>query len=941
MQTHPLDGDGLNVELFKVLGRVSKVSVVNEALPFRIPDTILYYGSPSYWYFFDEQTNSVQKHPAKSLEKSNVFERFCERSPSSGRSDILAYFASSKTETMDITYLDKEGLRNFLFGKRQERYGILQRFVEPKMDHCETVQVVHSPTMTFAVRRQNRAKLYDRSVPINLRCCGFDGPSYQCEEYFCMANQTGSYRSMGAAFVNFFSGLEPSFVLKRFVAYFRHGADDFKYLLFTSSVRITERIDPEPDALWGKKPIPHAALKQSLQCVSTVWNPNSTGGSLGSTPGNGPDGVLPGGAIGGKLLQPLTLIPQEQLDRISTVPSRAKEMEALSKQYKMAKHKTVRSVPAVSRRLLSPFQTISVDEGSHAQENTSIQSQKVTRIRELRKRAAAIDKENDEINRRLQSLEKDAASLCMMSELDKIANRRRSPSPLDPRSPSSDDGDMSLEEDGDEGSFGRRWMDRSASVASVTSDVQNSTPRTASSVGGHFISDELLEMPNVPTRHAKHGSASFTPSADGYNEGSISRAASIIAVPGRLRKRKSMSIAKKDSGRPCWSPRSYSTRSNAAMLEKMLEGAAHRFVLDRSKNLMNCAALLSDLFYPLAETVAIRRTWIPKYLRHERAYGEAEGIIRVDEDGAIHFDMPRAVFLAAQRELGAYWGTLRIEINSDANFCPDAPEFPSTEEWDVWQDEVKTRKQQQEAAREEAKSDGENEPLTVEDDPFPFDDRRIPCVLRQPFPNQSAFTFASRKLQEVAESLERDYQSYTTRAAAAVKQFSHFELSEGIMEACASRAKRDTQTGLSGTSPPSQELNPAANRARRASMLQQLRSLPGRQSAVAESLGTPAEKPLGITPRSDGSGQGTPRSRRASHASSTPSEDALLNDVQPLVESNNGQSLMMVESEEPTASSRRVVEGERRPTAVFILPEESEQRQPQQSTEDDTPEWLR
>ncbi|CUE76256.1 Hypothetical protein, putative [Bodo saltans] len=798
------------------------------------------------------------------------------------------------------------------------------------MDHCETVQVVHSPTMTFAVRRQNRAKLYDRAVPINLRCCGFDGPSYQCEEYFCMANQTGSYRAMGKAFVNFFSGLEPSFVLKRFVAYFRHGADDHKYLLFTSSVRIVERIDPEPDALWGKKPIAHAALKQSLQSVSTTWNAGSTGGA--STPGAHDSGLQPGGAIGGKLLQPLTLIPQEQLDRIATVPSRAKEMEALSKQYKMEKHRKVRAVPPISRRLLSPFQTITADDSGDvfAQEDVSTMSQKINRIKEIRKRAAAVDKENDEINKRLQLLERDAASLCMMNELDKIARRRRSPSsPVDRRSPSSDDGELSF--DGDE-TFGRRFLDRSASVVSTLSDSR------ASVVGATHIPEELLEA-QQHSKSAQGGrgqqSGAASPIPLEHADGHLSRVASTVAAAGRMRKRKSMSLAKQGNGRPSCSPRSYGTRGNVLALERMLDSCGHRHVLERSKVIMDCAALLSDLFYPLSETVSVRRTRIPKYMKYEQTYGEEEGIIRVNEaDGSIEFDIPRSILLTAQRELGAYWGALRIEVVPQHEISPDCPEFPSSGDWDLWQEDLQARKQDRiEAAN--ASVDGQSrEPLALDDEQFPFPSRAITCVVKQPYPNPSAFTFASRKLQEVAESLDKEYRHYAQKAVHAAKQFSHFELAEAIADAWTARSKREGASSQpTGGTPPSQELNPAANRARRASMLQQLRSLP--RQASSDPLGITTEKSLGITPRSDGSAPTTPKGRRAS---STPSEDALGGDVAHATDPSPDQTILSVDSVDPlgTAPSRRQAEGERRPTAVFILPEESDASPPTQDLEEES-----
>lgn len=954
MQSHPLDGDGLNVELFKLLGRVSRISVVNEALPFRIPDTILYYGCASYWYFFDEQTNSVQKHPAKSLEKTNVFERFCQRSPTD-RTDIVACFCSSRTESMDIKYMDRDGLWKFLFtDKRQERYGILQKFVEPKTEHCETVQVVHSPTMTFAVRRQNRAKLYDRAVDIDLRCCGFDGPSYQCEEYFCLQNRTGAYRHMCEAFVKFFTGIEPRFLIKRLVVYFRHGADDFNYLMFTSSVRIVERVDPELEQLWGKKVVPFAALKQSLGNVATTWNPSSTTSSTAkdtaaapdTARGQGPAATNANGSLSSKLLQPLCLLPKEQLDKMSTVPSRAKEIEALAKHYQRGSHGAPKKLRPVPRRLLSPFQTVSTLEAEDSFDQSSepsLMATKLHKIRALRKRAAKLDEENESIRKKLESLQRDAASLCMMNELDKILHRK-----LIAEDDSESDGLEDGSESGSVRPFGA-WPARVDSVVSVTSDFDSTQNATVSDLS---VPVELASVPSPMDGEGQDATKPTTaarvkPSGDGSAAEALSRTASVVGGGLRMRMYKRKSIVggqKKDPVRQVWSPRSYKSRAALATLQRALTEPLHEFVKERVSTLMHTAAVLSDLFYPLAETVATRRKWIPKYLRYESTYGEDEGIIHVAEDGSIRFSMPRDILLAVKRELGAYWSTLKIEI-ADEEMEHDGPLIPSHLEW-----------QEIEAARLSDPNAGSDEVLLA------LPQRQVKCSVRPPYPNQSAFTFASRKLQEIAEQCETSCRAYREKVINFAPQHAHFDLMEGIVDGFAAYQQRQYSKGTSAqmqqqpsgyhqsVSPSPQELNPAANRgARRTSMLQQLRGLAAKTGAnnVNDGAHTPV---TGDATLDLSSAPVTPKSQRTpSHTSSTPSEEPLITERRLSLNSDarahdqTAQSSAATTTVSPDQPTSHVGEGtgsessrrHHRPHVEFVL------ETPPAAVNDDVPEWLR
>lgn len=174
------------------------------------------------------------------------------------KSDIVALFVNTKSEGLDITYFTKETLKEFLFADRKDLHGFLQMWVEPRLNNSDLVQVTYSPGQTFALRRVNRTKIYDQSVSAQARCSTFDGPIHQSEELFCLPHVTHIHQQMCEAFVRHFSLIDPRHAIDRLVAYFRQDANEQYWMLFTTSVRIVEKVDQELAELLVSKKRAHA-----------------------------------------------------------------------------------------------------------------------------------------------------------------------------------------------------------------------------------------------------------------------------------------------------------------------------------------------------------------------------------------------------------------------------------------------------------------------------------------------------------------------------------------------------------------------------------------------------------------------------------------------------------------------------------------------------------
>ncbi|CAM9149968.1 unnamed protein product [Ectocarpus sp. 8 AP-2014] len=177
---YSLEGDGVCEHLYEFIS-------CKDELSFRptinIADTIVYkFGQPVSWYFTGVD-GKVKKKFKTNIINAKIEEAFVKASVGS---DVVAYYISwtsngskyqdENEDKTTIEYLDRQGLRNFLFNRWKERNGILQRFVEPKGTRNAMVRAIWSPKMCLLERRVNCRQLHDRRYGIYERAVTYDGP---------------------------------------------------------------------------------------------------------------------------------------------------------------------------------------------------------------------------------------------------------------------------------------------------------------------------------------------------------------------------------------------------------------------------------------------------------------------------------------------------------------------------------------------------------------------------------------------------------------------------------------------------------------------------------------------------------------------------------------------------------------------------------------------
>lgn len=177
-----LSKDGISEDLFKLLWSKDEL---NYGPSINIPDTIIYkYGTPVSWYF-TSTNGKIKKKLKQNLVSAKIEETFNKHVLGY---DVLALFISMPGESEApqnnggsqnvIEYLDREALNNFLYNRKKEVNGILQRFIEPKSTRNEIVRAIWSPKVCLLERSENIHQLHDHRYGLYERCVIYEGPEY-------------------------------------------------------------------------------------------------------------------------------------------------------------------------------------------------------------------------------------------------------------------------------------------------------------------------------------------------------------------------------------------------------------------------------------------------------------------------------------------------------------------------------------------------------------------------------------------------------------------------------------------------------------------------------------------------------------------------------------------------------------------------------------------
>eukprot|EP00906_Rhabdomonas_costata_P015025 RCo021550 len=243
--THPLEGDGIQVNLFHYLWKKGILRGESQ-LKFKIPDTIVMFNQPTIWYTWSDTQNEIRKRSGKELERSTILSRFCRRKEED--CDIVASFVSHRLDEEDtVEFFDERGLTEFLM-RRTNQQGLLQKFVIPKGDHNEMIQAIWSPRLCMVNKRVNRHFLSDKNRPGNDRCITYEGPTHFTEEALTASAVRKKIEDVCLSVVDHFKIVEHYYQLSRMVLYFKEGresgsghpGDNSLWLMFSSSLRVDE-----------------------------------------------------------------------------------------------------------------------------------------------------------------------------------------------------------------------------------------------------------------------------------------------------------------------------------------------------------------------------------------------------------------------------------------------------------------------------------------------------------------------------------------------------------------------------------------------------------------------------------------------------------------------------------------------------------------------------
>ncbi|KAL7542362.1 hypothetical protein ACHAXR_012097 [Thalassiosira sp. AJA248-18] len=221
-----LHGDGINFPFFNLLW--SKNSNDDEKPPrsadkrkqpdgvrqspiLRVPDTVVFlFGQPHQWYFTsknggpDKNKTMILRKRRANLTLANIEDVFLSKHKQMGDDDVVAYFISSKSDggdmsdekneqpasldacsaavdndvSCDMEYFNKKTLHEFLQHGRNNKSGILQRFIAPHGGgrHNSQIRAIWTPKLCILERRRTKQDLHDTRFALYERAITFDGP---------------------------------------------------------------------------------------------------------------------------------------------------------------------------------------------------------------------------------------------------------------------------------------------------------------------------------------------------------------------------------------------------------------------------------------------------------------------------------------------------------------------------------------------------------------------------------------------------------------------------------------------------------------------------------------------------------------------------------------------------------------------------------------------
>ena len=213
-----------------------------------MPDTVIYDRNfPQGWFRFDLREGEVQQRPGRMLDARKIFDGFKSVAPGSG--GICAQFVSvvfdelAEQRQLNVMYLCADELEALVFGRDEyanlTKSGLLQKFVAPRAEHNDTMEVTWSPRGTYHERLTNRAPMSRRRTgpEVRAKAATFDGPPHLSEVTPTTDSLRDRVTEQLASLASRLLRREHK-VVTRMVAHFKQDRQGRMWLLHVTSIRV-------------------------------------------------------------------------------------------------------------------------------------------------------------------------------------------------------------------------------------------------------------------------------------------------------------------------------------------------------------------------------------------------------------------------------------------------------------------------------------------------------------------------------------------------------------------------------------------------------------------------------------------------------------------------------------------------------------------------------
>jgi hypothetical protein len=201
--SHPLESDGVNPHFFAALAREDKKTL--KSCRVNIPPTVLFEQGFAKAVFTtasssshdeaakhkhssqmqrnetgastsvsDIEAGEVKRKAGRDFDAQDIWDMMSHGCQEGDVCAVLMYAADRSNDLSSVRFLDRAGLKSFLFEEIEKPKSLLQKFVKPKGNNNMLIHAIWSPLMVLTEGRRNTRSLSGRHLPVGVRATTFE-----------------------------------------------------------------------------------------------------------------------------------------------------------------------------------------------------------------------------------------------------------------------------------------------------------------------------------------------------------------------------------------------------------------------------------------------------------------------------------------------------------------------------------------------------------------------------------------------------------------------------------------------------------------------------------------------------------------------------------------------------------------------------------------------